>query len=70
MPSSGPLAEKPVSWEMDNSVNIGRNSSGSMNSFDDVVHLIGTNPNKDFTKQESDANGENKIYIEVIKRLI
>ncbi len=64
MPSSGPLAEKPVSWEMDNSINIGRNSSGSMNTFDDVVHLIGTTPTRDFTKQESDANGENKIYIE------
>jgi hypothetical protein len=64
VPGSGPLAEKPVSWEMDNSVNIGRNSSGSMNSFDDVVHLIGTTPTRDFTKQESDANGVNKIYIE------
>jgi hypothetical protein len=64
MPGSGPLSEKPVSWEMDNSVNIGRNSKGYMNSVDDVAHLIGTTPTRDFTKQETDANGVNKIYIE------
>lgn len=64
MPSSGPLAEKPVSWDLDKSINLGRNSSGSINSYDDVVHLIGTSPTRDFTKQESDATGENKIYIE------
>jgi hypothetical protein len=64
MPGSGALAEKPVSWELGGDVSFKGQNSSETGVFDAIVHLIGTSPSRDFTRQETDGNGESKIYIE------
>ncbi len=64
MPTPGPMADKPVSWELGGDVSFKGQNSSKTGVFDPVVHLIGTSPTRDFTKQETDGNGESKIFIE------
>jgi hypothetical protein len=65
MPPSGPLSEKPVSWELQGELSFAGQGSSKSGEFDEVVYLLPVDgANRDHHKQETDANGESKIYLE------
>lgn len=65
MPSSGPLSEKPVSWELGGEVSFAGQQTSKTGVFDQVVYLDPVDgANRDHHKQETDANGDSKIYLE------
>ena len=69
MPSSGPLAEKPVSWELGGEVSFAGQRSSKTGVFDQTVYLKTLDGvTEDYHRQETDANGESKIYLEGTKQ--
>ena len=69
MPSSGPLAEKPVSWELSGETSFAGQGSSQTGVYEQIVYLLPIDgANRDHHKQETDANGESKIYLEGAKQ--
>lgn len=65
MPESGPLASKPVSWELSGETSFFGQGSSQTGEFEQVVYLLPLDgANRDHHKQETDAKGESKIYLE------
>ena len=65
MPTPGPLSEKPVSWELGGEVSFKGQKSSETGEYEQVVYLLPLDgANRDHHKQETDANGESKIYLE------
>jgi hypothetical protein len=69
MPESGPLAEKPVSWELSGETSFFGQGSSQSGEYNQVVYLLPLDgANRDHHKQETDAKGESKIYLEGAKQ--
>lgn len=69
MPSSGPLGEKPVSWELGGEVSFKGQNSSQTGAFDQVVYLLPLEGNnRDHHKQETSKNGTAEIYLEGAKQ--
>ena len=65
MPEAGPLSEKPVSWELTGETSFYGQGSSKTGEYDQIVYLLPLDgANRDHHKQETDANGESKIYLE------
>ena len=69
MPSSGPLADKPVSWELSGETSFFGQGSSKTGQYEQIVYLLPIEgANRDHHKQETDASGESKIYLEGAKQ--
>jgi hypothetical protein len=63
MPSSGPLAGKPISWDLGGDVSFKGQNSSKTGEFDQIVFLKSPDGG-DYTKLVTNDAGESKIYIE------
>jgi hypothetical protein len=69
MPSSGPLGNKPVSWELGGEVSFKGQNSSKTGEFEQVVYLLPKDGEpRDQHKQETGANGISEIYLEGAKQ--
>ena len=65
MPNSGPLSNKPVSWELGGDVSFSGQGSSQSGEYDQVVYLLPLDGNnRDHHKQETDDSGKSEIYLE------
>jgi hypothetical protein len=63
MPSSGPLAEKPISWDLGGEVSFKGQNSSKTGEFDQIVFLKSPD-GADYTKLETNGNGESRVNLE------
>lgn len=69
MPSSGPLGEKPVSWELHGETSFSGQKSAQTGEYEQVVYLLPLEGNnRDHHKQETSRSGTSEIYLEGAKR--
>ena len=69
MPNSGPLTNKPVSWELGGDVSFAGQGSSQTGEYEQIVYLLPLDgKNRDHHKQETDDTGKSEIYLEGAKQ--